>query len=494
MAQVQRTGWITKEGGRYKTWKRRWMALEGDVLAYYKKEGRKEKCGDIPLRLVSEVGPVKYKDKKHCFALVTAERTYHVCADDDNEMNLWVQAINRQRQYMNSQTAGVNKTGSGAQLPPLPNPGVSSQSSSSGPNSTSSVTNTSSLQPNGTPQQNGLAKEEPKKPARLEDFELLKVIGKGSFGKVLLVRKKGTNNFYAMKVLTKKTIILRHEVEHTLSEKNILMKLQHPFLVKLHYAFQTPERLFFVMDFVNGGELFFHLQKEKRFSEDRVRFYAAEIVSGLEYLHRAGVIYRDLKPENLLLTKQGHIVMTDFGLSKEGLHAKDARTATFCGTPEYLAPEILEGGGYGKAVDWWSFGTLVYEMLTGLPPFYCEDVQQMYTKIMTAELQFPDYLSEEAKDLLSKLLERDPNKRLREPMEIKSHPFFASIDWHKLVTLQLEPPFKPEVKDDLDLANIDTVFTSEPVTLDDDDDEDPNVSLPDQHFANFTYARTPTKK
>jgi RAC serine/threonine-protein kinase len=168
-----------------------------------------------------------------------------------------------------------------------------------------------------------------------------------------------------MKVLNKQTILDRNEVAHTQAEKSILMKLDCPFLVHLHFSFQTSDKLYFVMDYVNGGELFFHLQKEKTFDPNRVLFYSAEILLGLEYLHEQGVIYRDLKPENILLTSQGHICMTDFGISKEGLHCKDDRTATFCGTPEYLAPEILEGKGYGKAVDWWSFGTLIYEMMTG---------------------------------------------------------------------------------------------------------------------------------
>lgn len=260
---------------------------------------------------------------------------------------------------------------------------------------------------------------------------------------VILVRKKEGDNkgrVFAMKVLNKRTIVERNEVEHTKSEKSILMKLEFPFLVKLHYAFQTSDKLYFIMDYINGGELFYHLQKEKRFSEDRVRFYAAEIVAGLEYLHSAGVIYRDLKPENLLLTHEGHIVMTDFGLSKEGLHDRDDRTGTFCGTPEYLAPEVLEGKGYGKAVDWWSFGTLMFEMLTGLPPFYCEDVQQMYTKIMTAELEVPDTMSAEAADLLSKLLDRNPDTRLQVRTffsVFKSPPFLRTFSSGSLPAAQI---------------------------------------------------------
>jgi len=290
-----------------------------------------------------------------------------------------------------------------------------------------------------------------------------------------------------MKVLNKSTIIARNEVEHTKSEKSILMKLEHPFLVKLHYSFQTPDKLYFIMDYINGGELFFHLQKDKKFTEERVRYYSAEIVAGLEYLHTAGVIYRDLKPENLLLTREGHIIMTDFGLSKEGLHDKDDRTGTFCGTPEYLAPEVLEGKGYGKAVDWWSFGTLVYEMLTGLPPFYCEDVQEMYTKIMTADLEIPASMSDEASDLLTRLLDRNDDTRLQDPQQIKNHPFFSSIDWDLLIQKKLTPPYIPEVRADDDTRNIDPAFTATSIHENEEDESGPIPDASQEAFKDFTY-------
>jgi len=268
-----------------------------------------------------------------------------------------------------------------------------------------------------------------------------------------------------MKVLSKKHIVDHNEVEHTKSEKNILMKLQHPFLVGLNYSFQTEDKLYFILDYVNGGELFYHLQREKRFSEERVRFYGAEIVLALEYLHNAGVVYRDLKPENLLLTNEGHICMTDFGLCKEGLHSPDDRTETFCGTPEYLAPEVLAGQGYGKAVDWWSFGSLLYEMLTGLPPFYSQDVQEMYRKIMSDKLVFPDYVTADARSLLEQLLERDADKRLAEPNLIKRHPFFKTLDWELQFQKKVRPPYIPDVKGATDTSQIDPVFTEEAPTL-----------------------------
>ena len=185
------------------------------------------------------------------------------------------------------------------------------------------------------PQTNS-APQKKKEKVTQDDFEKLKVIGQGSFGQVLLVKKKGSDIVYAMKILDKKNIMERNEADHAKTEKNVLQKLVHPFLVNLHYSFQTPDKLYFVMDYVNGGELFFHLQKSRTFDEERTRFYCAEICCGLEYLHNSGVLYRDLKPENLLLTGEGHICMTDFGIAKEGLNSEDARTGTFCGTPEYL--------------------------------------------------------------------------------------------------------------------------------------------------------------
>src|SRR3989338_4082443 len=243
-----------------------------------------------------------------------------------------------------------------------------------------------------------------------DDFVIEALIGKGSFGKVFLVRGKDDSNaFYAMKVLRKDKVVARKQVAHTMTERGVLERIQHPFVVKLHYAFQTAEKLYMILDFVNGGELFFHLKQEGRFSESRTRFYVAELTMALAHLHRIGIVYRDLKPENILLTAAGHIAITDFGLSKE--LAENEGTSTFCGTPEYLAPEILLNQGHNTAVDWWSLGTFMYEMLTGLPPFYSQNQNIMYQKILNAELKFPSYVSAEAQALLRGLLNRNPKER-----------------------------------------------------------------------------------
>ena len=248
---------------------------------------------------------------------------------------------------------------------------------------------------------------------KIEDFELLKVVGKGSFGKVMQVMKKDTQRIYALKTIRKQHIISRSEVAHTLAERSVLAQINNPFIVPLKFSFQSPEKLYFVLAFVNGGELFHHLQREQRFDINRARFYAAELLCALECLHGFGVIYRDLKPENILVDYVGHIALCDFGLCKLDMKDED-KTNTFCGTPEYLAPELLHGQGYTKAVDWWTLGVLLYEMLTGLPPFYDENTNEMYRKILAEPLHFPgpEIVPPAARDLLTKLLDRDASRRL----------------------------------------------------------------------------------
>ncbi|KAF9950660.1 AGC protein kinase Gad8 [Mortierella alpina] len=299
-------------------------------------------------------------------------------------------------------------------------------------------------------------------PLTIDAFDLLKVIGKGSFGKVMQVRKRDTSRIYAMKIIRKAHIISRSEVNHTLAERTVLAQINNPFIVPLKFSFQSPEKLYLVLAFVNGGELFHHLQREGRFSEERSRFYAAELMCALECLHGFNVVYRDLKPENILLDYTGHIALCDFGLCKLGMTETET-TNTFCGTPEYLAPELLLGQGYTKTVDWWTLGVLLYEMLTGLPPFYDENIHEMYRKILQDELRFPDEVAPEARALLSALLTREPNQRLGNngSSAIKQHPFFKPISFTQLMAKKLQPPFKPSVSSAIDTSNFDEEFTSE---------------------------------
>jgi len=303
---------------------------------------------------------------------------------------------------------------------------------------------------------------------RLDDFELLKVLGRGSFGKVMQVKKKSNGKVYAMKILKKRAIIARNQVEHTKAERKILQALQHPFLMTLRYAFQSKEKLYFVLDYYQGGELFFHLKNKRRFSEDVARIYVAEIALALGHLHSLAVIYRDLKPENILLDDNGHVCLTDFGLSKDV--DKDDKAHTFCGTPEYLAPEIVTGAGHDKAVDWWSLGILLYELTVGIPPFYSQNVNEMYNKIQHGVLRFPPFLSEPCKNLIVALLNRDPTKRLGskdDVNDIRGHQFFKDMSWDKLYKKEIEPSYKPKLKEKAetkqDTSNFDETFTKEPV-------------------------------
>ncbi|KAK7104967.1 RAC-beta serine/threonine-protein kinase A-like isoform X4 [Littorina saxatilis] len=298
----------------------------------------------------------------------------------------------------------------------------------------------------------------------LNDFDFLKVLGKGTFGKVILCKEKATSHLYAIKILKKAVIIAKEEVAHTLTENRVLQTTKHPFLTQLKYSFQTPDRLCFVMEYVNGGELFFHLSRERVFTEERTRFYGAEIISALGYLHENNIVYRDLKLENLLLDKDGHIKIADFGLCKEEMFF-GASTSTFCGTPEYLAPEVLEDNDYGRAVDWWGTGVVMYEMMCGRLPFYNRDHDVLFELILLQNVKFPRNLSEEAKTLLSGLLAKNPKRRLggseADVSEIKSHPFFMCINWDDLTAKKLTPPWKPDVKSAWDTKYIPEEFASE---------------------------------
>ncbi|KAI0353554.1 Pkinase-domain-containing protein [Trametes cingulata] len=297
------------------------------------------------------------------------------------------------------------------------------------------------------------------------DFEFLKLIGRGTFGRVFQVRKKDTKRIYAMKVLSKREIIEKKEVAHTIGERKILQRsLECPFLVGLKFSFQTETDLYLVTDFKSGGELFWHLQKETRFSEERARFYVAELILALEHLHKYDIVYRDLKPENILLDATGHVALCDFGLSKPDLRS-DELTNTFCGTTEYLAPEVLlDEHGYSKLVDFWSLGVLLFEMCCGWSPFYAEDTQQMYKNICFGKIRFPKgVINEDGKQFVKGLLNRNPKHRLgaqRDAAELKEHPFFKTIDWDALAKKQVTPPFKPVVESDESVANFDPEFTS----------------------------------
>ncbi|KAL9658304.1 hypothetical protein ABK040_015624 [Willaertia magna] len=313
----------------------------------------------------------------------------------------------------------------------------------------------------------------------IHSFELLKVIGEGSFSKVCLVRKKDTRQIYALKVLDKSEIKRRNQVEHTITEKHVLSTHRHPFIIKMYHSFQAEDKLYMCLQFIPGGELFGHLRKVHKFTLELSKFYLCEVILAIEYLHNNNIIYRDLKPENILLNADGHIKLTDFGLAKEGItsvggNSSGVKTKTFCGTPDYLSPEIIKGLPHGKGVDYWSIGVLMFEFLTGRSPFRGSNRKELYEQILHTHPVYPKEITEATNktilvdddpikgiklqepiqknvlvDLLDRLLLKKPEERLGSAgiQEIKSHPFFDDVDWDLMLQKQITPPFKPPLSD-----------------------------------------------
>jgi len=334
----------------------------------------------------------------------------------------------------------------------------------------------------------------------LADFDLIKVIGRGSYAKVLMVELKSTKRIYAMKVIKKELVTDDEDIDWVQTEKHVFETASnHPFLVGLHSCFQTASRLFFVIEFVRGGDLMFHMQRQRRLPEEHARFYSAEICLALNYLHERGIIYRDLKLDNVLLDHEGHIKLTDYGMCKEGIRTGDT-TSTFCGTPNYIAPEILRAEDYGFSVDWWALGVLLYEMLAGRSPFdivgatdnpdqNTEDY--LFQVILEKTIRIPRSLSVKAASILKGFLNKNPADRLgcnREHgfMEIMTHPFFKTIEWELLEQKQIPPPYRPRLESERDLANFPPEFTDEPVQLTPDD---PSIigKIDQTEFDGFEY-------
>uniref|UniRef100_A0AAX7VPE5 non-specific serine/threonine protein kinase n=1 Tax=Astatotilapia calliptera TaxID=8154 RepID=A0AAX7VPE5_ASTCA len=426
---IVREGWLHKRGEYIKTWRPRYFILksDGSFIGYKEKPDLNDQPSP-PLNnfSVAECQLMKTERPRpntfviRCLQWTTViERTFHVESNEEREG--WIRAI----QY---------------------------------------VANSLKMQEQG--------EEEPMDLYILQtmsDFEYLKLLGKGTFGKVILVKEKTTGVHYAMKILRKMVIIAKDEVAHTVTESRVLQNTKHPFLT-----------------------LFFHLSRERVFTEDRARFYGAEIVSALEYLHSRDVVYRDLKLENLMLDKDGHIKITDFGLCKEGI-TPDATMKTFCGTPEYLAPEVLEDNDYGRAVDWWGLGVVMYEMMCGRLPFYNQDHERLFELILMEEIRFPRNLSPEAKSLLAGLLKKDPKLGggPSDAKEVMTHKFFITINWHDVEQRKLTPLFKPQVTSETDTRYFDEEFTAQTITLTPPnkynslDCEDPSQEA---HFPQFSYS------
>uniref|UniRef100_A0A8D3DUM5 Protein kinase C n=1 Tax=Scophthalmus maximus TaxID=52904 RepID=A0A8D3DUM5_SCOMX len=289
---------------------------------------------------------------------------------------------------------------------------------------------------------------------------------------VLLAELKGRGEYFAVKALKKDVVLMDDDVECTMVEKRVLaLNWENPFLTHLFSTFQTKEHLFFVMEYLNGGDLMFHIQEKGRFELYRASFYSAEIICGLQFLHSKGVIYRDLKLDNVMLDHEGHIKIADFGMCKENVFGEN-RATTFCGTPDYIAPEILLGQKYSFSVDWWSFGVLLYEMLIGQSPFHGDDEDELFESIRMDTPHYPRWINKEAKDLLERLFERDPSRRLGIVGNVRLHPFFKAFNWQALENREVEPPFKPKVKAPNDCSNFDREFLS----------ENPRLSHSDKNF------------
>ncbi|XP_042904319.1 uncharacterized protein [Parasteatoda tepidariorum] len=324
----------------------------------------------------------------------------------------------------------------------------------------------------------------------IDDFLFLKLLGTGSFGKVLLAELKDHDMFFAVKCLRKDTVLEDDDVESAMIERRVLaLGTQHPYLCKLYCTFQTDSYLFFVMEYLNGGDLMFHIQNGQ-FEESRAMFYGAEIVSALKFLHKRGIVYRDIKLDNILFDKTGHVHLVDFGMCKSEMLDPYAKTSTFCGTPDYIPPEIILGQRYNQSVDWWSFGVLLFEMILGRSPFVGTDEDELFWSICNEEPSYPHFISKQAKDILQKLLTKSVSDRLGMPSspygEIKEHPFFISIDWNKLEKKEVPPPFKPTVISASDTRNFDRSFTMNSPSLSPVDSAILQ-SMDQEQFLGFSY-------
>ncbi|KHO00068.1 serine/threonine-protein kinase psk1 [Metarhizium album ARSEF 1941] len=343
----------------------------------------------------------------------------------------------------------------------------------------------------------------PKRKMTSEEFEPLRCLGKGTYGTVLLVKQRATGRLYAQKQLRKASLVVHRKlIEQTKTERQILESVnRHPFVVKLYYAFQDLEKLYLILEYGQGGELFTHLSTEKMFSETVAAFYMAEMVLAISHLHNdLGVVYRDLKPENCLLDADGHLLLTDFGLSKVAVEKSEDSCNSILGTVEYMAPEVILGKRYGRAVDWWSFGALGYDLMTGNPPFRGQNHAKIQDNIVKQRLVMPYFLSPDAKDLLTRLLRKDPHKRLgycmpKDLLTLKKHRFFRKIDWKKLEARELEPPIQPMITDPELAENFAPEFTDlaiSPLVTSAKDAWSMSGSSKDDVFGGFSFVASPS--
>jgi len=467
---ASRSGWLTKQGHIFHTWKKRWFVLDKQLLKYYKSADDAATSQGAPnstglelkgcinlLNSKVEVLTPSEESRPFCFRVTPmSNKVFLISAPDEASRAAWVAVI---RENSKQRSGGASAEASEASL---------------------------GMEPNATDSPN-LGEGDSK--VTLGDFELLKVIGRGTYGKVMQVRRKDTGEIFAMKVLKKENIFARNDpkdLQHTIAERNVLALVNnqaHPFILGLKFAFHTPAKLYYVLNFCNGGDLYYLLSRCKKFKEQQARFYSAEVFLALQHLHSLRVIYRDLKPENVLLDADGHVKLTDFGLSKESQTAD-----TFCGTPVYLAPEIWKRQTYGFEVDWWSLGCVLYEMVCGLPPFWGETIKDVYKKVLHTQPRFPQ-MEKSCQNIIERLLEQEPSARLGNvdnANDIKTHDFFKGLDWEALLNKTVKPPFKSKSSDSTDTHNFHKAFTAQKPM---DSVTNSSVLTGDQqaHFDGFTY-------
>lgn len=460
-------GYMYKRGDFLYQMNKRFFVLnadEGTLIRYSKKEDCPNKPLEIiPLNSIEGVKRIN-SDKSWYYIQLMYQRRHILGCHNEEIANQWVTFIIQAAVYTNyleenlqkevkksmAQKQGGNVAGCFGQitdeieLDDIP-PKKNATQSQAAP-----LKNDQSKRATGSFQENTNGKNEKADEAILEGFDervnfqsfkILKVLGSGAFGKVYKVKKRDDGKIYAMKALRKRNLILKNQLRYAVTEANVLKSTCHPFVLALHYAFQTPQYLYLILDYCPTGDLSLHLANKGMFTEEESKFYIAELILAVEHLHSKNIIYRDLKPENILTNSDGHIKLADFGLSKEGVKDNEV-TKSFCGSPAYLSPEMLKNRGVGKPADIYGIGTVLYEMLTGESPFYSEDIPKMYHDIRKAQLVIPKTLSDEARNILLKLLDRDPMQRpgAKNKMDLRNHPFFAGLDWEKLERKEIDPP------------------------------------------------------
>lgn len=414
---ILREGWCTKLGEVFKTWKKRWFVLEGTMLRYYSDNtNNKILKGEIELKPEYEIKRCPQCKKQPAFSIDTFRRVYQIVALNPTDCDEWINILN---------TAKHGKSGDNVSI---------------------------------------------------NDFNIIKTIGRGAYGKVTLAQNKFDGKLYALKSLCKQNLQENDLVEKTIRERDTLMKVHHPFLVCASYAFQSDTHIFLAQEFLPGGDLFTRLEHVKTIGESQAKNYIAMLILAVGELHSNGIIHRDLKPDNILFDEKGYLKITDFGFVQFEIK-KGKTTDTFCGTPEYIAPEILLDKPYGRSVDWWALGIITYKILYYIFPFYNSNISEMYLSIINDSFQFPinAEISENAKDFINKLLIKNPEERLgsgeEDYKELQAHPWFDGFQWDQLLKRNIQMEYVPQVSNSNITGNFEKEFTDIPAGV---TPQDPN--------------------